>query len=44
MQDAREILLNVTASLKAASIASPQQDARLLLAEALGRNDAVLPH
>jgi release factor glutamine methyltransferase len=44
MQDAREILLNVAASLKAASIASPQQDARLLLAEALGRNDAVLPH
>lgn len=44
MQDAREILLTITATLKAASIASPQQDARLLLAAAIGRNDAVLPH
>ena len=44
MQDARDILLNIADRLKAASIASPQQDARLLLAEALGRDDAVLPH
>lgn len=44
MQDAREILLDVAAILTAASIDSPQQDARLLLGAALGRDDAVLPH
>jgi len=44
MQDAREILLDITATLKAASIDSPQQDARLLLGAALGRDEAVLPH
>ncbi|WP_438997509.1 peptide chain release factor N(5)-glutamine methyltransferase [Candidatus Puniceispirillum sp.] len=44
MQDAREILLDIAAILKAASIESPQQDARLLLGAALGRHDAVLPH
>jgi release factor glutamine methyltransferase len=44
MQDAREILLDITATLKAASIDSPQQDARLLLGVALGRDEAVLPH
>ncbi|MBT6415142.1 MAG: peptide chain release factor N(5)-glutamine methyltransferase, partial [Candidatus Puniceispirillum sp.] len=43
-QDARKILRDVAATLKAASIASPQQDARLLLAAAMRRNDAVLPH
>lgn len=44
MQDAREILQDITASLKAASIDGPQQDARLLLGAALGRDEAVLPH
>ena len=44
MKDAREILLDIAAILKAASIESPQQDARLLLGAALGRDNAVLPH
>ena len=44
LMEAREILTRTAAHLGEAGIATPQLDARLLLAIALGRDTAVLPH